>query len=233
MPPAQKPDLKELQRIEGMGPARAALIAAALEFSRRRIPEIIEKKKRWIRASQRKIEEQARFFARNSGVSLPDHLSLPAVGENWMLRYQNGQATWAAVYENGAEQLLIRGNVKDHFACQAAIKRWLARKAKAKLTPWIREIGLDNGLTFNRIFIKCQRTRWASCSRHKSISLNMKLLFLPVPLVRYVFIHELCHTLYMNHSSKYWTLLSSIEPDFIGLDKELRHAWRRVLPWVG
>jgi hypothetical protein len=50
---------------------------------------------------------------------------------------------------------------------------------------------------------------------------------------RYVFIHELCHTIHMNHSQKYWAFLASREPEYVSLDKELRGAWRVVPPWVG
>ena len=77
-----------------------------------------------------------------------------------------------------------------------------------------------------------QKTRWASCSRHKTISLNLKLLFFQPALVRYVFIHELCHTVHMNHSRKYWRLLLAKEPNCMALDKQLRTAWRLVPAWV-
>jgi len=201
-------------------------------FDRSRIPEILRKKKRWIQSAKGKIDQQAKFIIPESDIVLPDHISLRAIGENWKLHYHDGKARWAATYENGTDQLLIRGKIEDKTACKAALKRWLARKAHAKLVPWLQQVGVDNSLKFNRFFIKCQKTRWASCSRHKSISLNLKLLFLPRDLVRYVFLHELCHTIYMHHSQKYWNLLASKEPDHIALDQELRNAWRLVPSWV-
>jgi YgjP-like, metallopeptidase domain len=54
------------------------------------------------------------------------------------------------------------------------------------------------------LLVKSQRTRWASCSAKKNLSLNTKLLFLSPDLVRYVLIHELCHTVYMDHSKEFW-----------------------------
>jgi hypothetical protein len=69
-----------------------------------------------------------------------------------------------------------------------------------------------------------QKTRWASCSRHRTVSLNMKLLFLPPELVRYVFVHELCHTVHMNHSREFWRFLAVKEPRYKELDKQLRTA---------
>jgi len=202
-------------------------------FDRNRIPEILEKKKRWVRAAKGKIAKQAKFVIRDADIILPDHVFLPAIGENWSIQYRIGKAIWAGVYENGAGQLMIRGNIQDKAACKEALRRWLARKAKEKFLPWIRQIGIDNGFEFHRIFIKCQRTRWASCSRHRSISLNLKLLFLPASLVRYVFIHELCHTIHLNHSKTYWALLANKEPEYIDLDRQLRDAWLLIPPWVG
>lgn len=201
-------------------------------FDRSRIPEILMKKKRWIQSTKGKIDQQAKFIIPESDIVLPDHISLRAIGESWRLHYQDGKARWAGAYENGTDQLLIRGNIENKTACKTALRRWLARKAHATLVPWLQQVGLDNSLKFNRFYIKCQKTRWASCSRHKSISLNLKLLFLPRDLVRYVFLHELCHTIYMNHSKKYWNLLVSKEPGYIALDQELRNAWRLVPSWI-
>ena len=201
-------------------------------FDRSRIPEILREKRRWIQSAKGKIDQHAKFISPESDLVLPDHISLRAIGENWRLHYRQGKARWAGAYENGTDQLLIQGNTDNKAACKKALKRWLARKAKTTLIPWLQQISLDNSFQFNRIFIKSQKTRWASCSRHKSISLNLKLLFLPRDLVRYVFLHELCHTIYMNHSQKYWTLLVSKEPDYITIDQELRNAWRLVPSWI-
>lgn len=201
-------------------------------FDKSLIPKILSKKRRWIKSAKGKIDQQAKFIIPESDIVLPDHISLRAIGEGWRLHYREGKARWASAYENGTDQLIIRGNIQDKTACKAALKRWLARKARATLVPWLQQVCIDNSFKFNRFFIKCQKTRWASCSRHKSISLNLKLLFLPRELVRYIFLHELCHTIYMNHSQKYWNLLASKEPGYIILDQELRNAWKLVPNWV-
>ena len=197
------------------------------------IPEVLRKNNRWIRTAKRKIEHQAKFAIKESDIILPDHISLPAVGENWSLQYRIGKAAWVGAYEDGTGQLLIRGNIQDKAACKAALKRWLTRKAKETLISRLEQVGADNSLKFNKAIVRCQKTRWASCSRYKTISLNLKLLFLPMPLVRYVFLHELCHTIHMNHSQKYWSFLAVKEPECRSFDKELRDAWRLVPPWVG
>jgi predicted metal-dependent hydrolase len=50
--------------------------------------------------------------------------------------------------------------------------------------------------------------------------------------VRYVFVHELCHTIHMNHSAAFWNLVAEKEPNYERLDTELQNVWRYVPAWV-
>src|SRR5437660_1296677 len=74
--------------------------------------------------------------------------------------------------------------------------------------------------------------RWARRSASKNLSLNTKLLFLSPDLVRYVLIHELCHTVHMNHSGDFWRLVACHEPGYRVLDQALRAAWKTVPQWT-
>jgi len=82
------------------------------------------------------------------------------------------------------------------------------------------------------VAIRCQRTRWGSCSTRGTVSLNCSLLFLPPEVVRYLFIHELAHTEHMNHSASFWRLVEKLEPEYRRLDRELLAGWRTVPAWV-
>ncbi len=100
------------------------------------------------------------------------------------------------------------------------------------LVPWTERIGLETGLTFKAIQVRGQKTRWGSCSSKGTISLNYKLLFLPSHLVRYIILHELCHTVHLNHSRDFWSFLSSFEPDCRMLSNEMKEAGQLVPRWV-
>ena len=80
--------------------------------------------------------------------------------------------------------------------------------------------------------IRRQRSRWGSCSTRGTISLNCCLMFQRPQVVRYLMIHELSHTVQMNHSRRFWQTVSRHCPDYRRLDRELLDGWRRVPSWV-
>lgn len=70
------------------------------------------------------------------------------------------------------------------------------------------------GVTYERIRIAEQKTRWGSCSSKGTLSFNWKLMLAPPKVLDYVVIHELCHLIEMNHSSRFWRLVEEIMPDY-------------------
>jgi hypothetical protein len=80
--------------------------------------------------------------------------------------------------------------------------------------------------------IRGQRTRWGSCSGRGTISLNWHLLFLTPEQVRYVLLHELCHTVELNHSPRFWRLLQQHQPDSEVLRQVMRRAWQDLPAWL-
>ncbi|NJR66755.1 MAG: M48 family metallopeptidase, partial [Leptolyngbyaceae cyanobacterium CRU_2_3] len=98
--------------------------------------------------------------------------------------------------------------------------------------PWLRQVSREVELPCNKIAVRGQKTIWASCSSKKNISLNYKLMFLPPELVRYVFIHELCHTAHLNHSENFWAFVEEKAPDYQLYDTELNKAWCYIPPWI-
>ena len=83
-------------------------------------------------------------------------------------------------------------------------------KAKAILIKRLEYLASKYGFSYNRVFIRNQKTRWGSCSSKNNISLNMKLVKLPDELVEYVILHELIHTRIKNHSKAFWAELDKL-----------------------
>lgn len=81
-------------------------------------------------------------------------------------------------------------------------------KAKTKLRNRLADLAAKHGFTYNKVFIKNQKTRWGSCTMKNNINLNIKLVRLPEQLMDYVLLHELVHTRIKNHQAEYWTELN-------------------------
>ena len=78
------------------------------------------------------------------------------------------------------------------------------------------------GVTYKRITIRTQRTRWGSCSGKGNLNFNRLLVLMPPAVLDYVVVHELCHLKEMNHSTKFWALVESILPDYRQCKKWLK-----------
>ncbi|MFA9452496.1 MAG: M48 family metallopeptidase [Candidatus Aminicenantaceae bacterium] len=94
-------------------------------------------------------------------------------------------------------------------------------ETRAMLRHRVKELAGLYGFTYNRIFIRCQRTRWGSCSGKNNLNLNLKLASLPEMLRDYVILHELMHTRIKNHGKNFWQELDKYVGDARGLRDRL------------
>jgi predicted metal-dependent hydrolase len=93
------------------------------------------------------------------------------------------------------------------------IERHLHGLATKELTARTLALARQHTLTVNRVTIRNQRSRWGSCSRRGTISLNWRLIQMPDPVRDYIILHELAHTREHNHSQKFWRLVEELCPD--------------------
>ena len=86
--------------------------------------------------------------------------------------------------------------------------------ARQRITRRVEYFAPLVGVTYNRIFIKEQKTRWGSCSSLGNLNFNWKLILLNEELLDYVVVHELAHRIEMNHSPRFWAQVERILPDY-------------------
>ena len=200
-----------------------------------KIPEIVQKKRDWIIRNQLKLDERAAFVQSQSPQILPESIILRSLDEEWQILYQPTfpKSTSISIKEQKHQfQLVVSGNIDDIDSCKALLKRWLMHKANQHLFSWLRKVSDRANLPYKTATIRSQKTLWGSCSGDRNISLNYKLLFLESNVVEYVLLHELCHTVQMNHSDRFWQLVSKFEPNYKALDKSLNQAWQIIPAWL-
>ena len=220
-------------------------------FDRRRVPEILRDGRRWIERTAAKIARQRESLPPHEEIKPPDCLALRAIGRECAVEYCPADSERAYVMESAgarlrqgfvglptargtrdARLLAVCGKVDNIVTIRNALRRWLRRAAEEHLAPWLNEIASEKQFALSGIAVRAQRTRWASCSRKGTINLNLRMLFLPPELVRYIFIHELCHTVHPNHSARFWALVGRHAPDYKAHRARLRDAWRLAPAWL-
>ena len=93
-------------------------------------------------------------------------------------------------------------------------RKALAEQAVEILPEKVRHYSQGIGVSYGRITIRSQRTRWGSCSAGGNLSFNCLLMLCPEPVQDYVVIHELCHRKEMNHSPAFWSEVEKHCPDY-------------------
>lgn len=90
----------------------------------------------------------------------------------------------------------------------------LAEKAKQIIPERVRYYAPKIGVTYNRITIRCQRTRWGSCSSKGNLNFNCLLALFSLEVIDSVVVHELCHRKHMNHSPQFYAEIEKVFPKY-------------------
>lgn len=90
----------------------------------------------------------------------------------------------------------------------------LKREAKLLIPERVRYYAAKLGITYGRVAIRAQRSRWGSCSSKGNLNFNCLLMLCPSEVLDYVVIHELCHRKEMNHSPRFWAEVERLDPDY-------------------
>ena len=136
----------------------------------------------------------------------PEILDLKLLNESWKINYIIADKEQMRIVELPGLSLRITGAAEQLGNTEILYKNinhWCKKKAKNIFNQKIEQLAELHGFHYQRLSIRSQKTRWGSCSNKKNINLNAKLLFMPEKIVNYVMIHELCHTIEMNHSHRF------------------------------
>ncbi len=139
-----------------------------------------------------------------------------------------------------ATELVVRMHPNEHSTDAVVQKRTataavraLKREAERLLPPRLQNLAAKHGHTYKSVSIKQLKRRWGSCDTHQAITFNLYLMELPWEYIDYVLMHELAHTVEMNHGPAFWRVLLAMEPRARDLSRQLRKHQPTIGAWAG
>lgn len=171
--------------------------------------QFVEEKRLWIKKSQlklKKLEKRTTVFDESNEIRTHDHV---------LVLQRHDKPTIKTVIGSGRVLVLFPSfaDVSDP-RIQAAIKKALLVtwriEAKKNLPERVDYLSRKFNLTYRRVTVRDNKSRWGSCSRDNSISLNIHLMRLPEHLCDYIILHELAHTVHRHHQKSFWDFLDQL-----------------------
>jgi predicted metal-dependent hydrolase len=215
-----------------VSPQRGLEIVVPRGFNRKHLPEVLSEKSAWIRRALERVRPHREELLASAAWQLPQRIQFNAVDMAWEVRAHATAARRLSINYHRPGLMDIQGPVEDEALGRHLLGRFLVVQAESHLPRLLHMLSRNTGLAYQRVSIRRQRSRWGSCSAQGSISLNAALLFLPYHLARYVLLHELCHTVHLNHSRRFWALVEQHCPEYRNAEREMRNARDHVPRWA-
>lgn len=194
------------------------------------VVRFVTRHRAWIeQARQRALQAAPTGVAALRRLPVPS-LDLAAVDERWLLRHDPHEGRSTLRVE--APTLLLRADAADQAGMRRLLVDWLRERLRQAAERLLPAVAGEMDTDFTALRVGCQRSRWGSCSRHGTVSLNCCLLFQRPEVLRYLLVHELAHRRHMNHGTRFWRLVERHEPAWRVLDRELSRGWRQVPGWI-
>lgn len=106
-----------------------------------------------------------------------------------------------------AGKLVVEANKENKEGRREAIIKFYKKHAKEIIGKIAARKALEMGVSFHKISLRSQKSRWGSCSSKRTLSFNFCLVAAPQEVLEYVVVHELAHLVHRNHSKSFWALV--------------------------
>lgn len=117
------------------------------------------------------------------------------------------------------DDVVIAPSVPDQRALMAS---WYRTQAESVLEETTTALATHMGVAPRSVSIREYRSQWGSCNARGDIRFNARLILAPRSVIKYVVVHELAHLIHLNHSAKFWALVSNEIPNHRECRKWLR-----------
>lgn len=184
----------------------------------------------FVRENKNWILKQIKNTPQKAPFSYPRLIELKCINTTFNIEYMTSQARCKLI-ERAGNSLVVMGRTTE-VTFKRVIYKWLIQKAKSILKEMLDDLSIQCGLPYQDLLVRNQTTIWGSCSHDGIISLNYKLIFLPKELARYVIIHELAHTIYLNHGKSFWKLVAKFDSNYRTHIKSLQVYQTKFPNWI-
>jgi len=176
------------------------------------VPILLRSKSSWI---LRKLDLVARERSESPGTSANK------LQDGAQVLYRGNHLVLSVLKKNGgkAEARLVGDHLRivtsgSERPVEAVLDAWYRREANRVLRERVADLAARFGVSYSRVFVRNQRTRWGSCSTRRNINLNWRLILMPDEVINYIVIHELTHLEELNHSKRFWELVGIRCPNY-------------------
>lgn len=204
-------------------PDTVVKVVAPVEASMHSIRKRVEKRAPWIQKQIRRFTDIQKPYRIPEYVSGETHNYL---GRQYRLRIQEGLPS---VKLEGKFFKISLLNKLDKAQVETLLEKWYKEHAHNKLRVRFekyRYILQRENVKFDSLLIRNMKNRWGSCTEKGKIILNTRLIKTPVDCIDYVIVHEMCHLKYMNHSAKFYKMLTKYVPDWGRRKKRLERYYK-------
>jgi predicted metal-dependent hydrolase len=180
--------------------------------------QLLREKQHWI---SKKLDYFERSRLQDPLLRLRAGESATLLGRELRLRVIPSESTRTRVAVHDGLVTLHTPRV-DNESIHRALRAWCKVLAKGVIPRRVAHLNRAPGLPLVRVSVRDQKTRWGSCSRRGTVSLNWRLVLLPLHVMDYLILHELAHLRHMNHSRRFWHYVAALYPDFREAERWLR-----------
>ena len=183
------------------------------------INQFVQNHQQWV------LQQLADISLPEKEIPLPEKLKLEAINRNFELQFLAGKNQ----YKIDDGFLIISSIDKRDAFIQ--LRQFIRDAACFTFPELLNELATSHGFEYQKLQVRSQKTRWGSCSSKGNISLNDQLLFMSPEVLKYVMLHELSHTEFLNHSREFWRRVECCCPDFRQREKELKSSRHNIPDW--
>ena len=193
---------KRLRLVSGINGVRAMV---PLNYSAEELESFVASKRDWI---LRTSQYYGKLKERCGGL---EPYTIYFLGSKYQFHVVKDRQPSTVVSDNIK---LITFHVNDRRRYKHYIYEWYKQQTAGIIAGRLPVLASMFNVKYNKVSIKDQKSRWASCSKNGNLHFNLLLAAAPSRVIEYVMIHELMHLIEFDHSRRFWQLVKEADPDY-------------------